>query len=67
LLGSSNRVGTGWIKKILFFVAPAAGIFAGSWEIRFDRPARLDTAPGGSVQNILKKVKKRLVSPLKPR
>jgi hypothetical protein len=28
---------------------------------------RLDIAPGGSVQNILKKVKKRLVSPLKPR
>jgi len=32
----------------------------------FGRPAA-DTPSGGSVQNILKKVKKRLVSPLEPR
>jgi hypothetical protein len=54
-------------KKLHFFVALGAGFFckiAGNkvWAAR-----RPDITPGGPVQNIFKKVKKRLVSPLKPR
>jgi hypothetical protein len=54
-------------KKFHFFCCLGARLFckiAGNkaWTARGP-----DITPGGAVQNILKKVKKRLVSPIKPR
>jgi hypothetical protein len=54
-------------KKFRFFCCLGTRVFgkiAGNkaWTARGP-----DITPGGAVQNILKKVKKRLVSPIKPR
>jgi len=54
-------------KKIHFFCCTGGQIFCritGKQAWPGNRP---DITPGTAVQNILKKVKKRLVSPLKPR
>jgi hypothetical protein len=53
-------------KKLIFLLPRSPESSQNRWKSGLTGP-RPDIAPGGSVQNILKKVKKRLVSPLKPR
>src|SRR4051812_27214141 len=54
-------------NKFTFFVVSIAWIFAKIAGSQVWAGGRPDIGSGGSVQKILKKVKKRLVSPLKPR
>jgi hypothetical protein len=53
-------------KKLIFLLPRSPESSQNRWKSGLTGP-RPDITPGGSVQNILKKVKKRLVSPLKPR
>jgi hypothetical protein len=54
-------------KEISFFCCLGAGVFCKIARNKVWTARGPDITPGSAVQNILKKVKKRLVSPAKPR
>jgi hypothetical protein len=54
-------------KEISFFCCLGARVFGKIAGNKVGTARGPDITPGGAVQNIFKKVKKRLVSPIKPR